>query len=368
VRGTPQDRVQKEAKRLLEAGVSGNVFPGGVACVGWGAGNRLEYVVAAAGRLTPRGALVKPDTPYDLASLTKPIVAMTALRLVSQGRLALDGRVESLLPDVRGGAGGTATVEQLLRHRSGLAAWGGLYLDVPHDRGSSAARRWILAEAARRGETAADAKTLYSDLGYMLAGEVVARAGGSTLDRVVEREVTAPLGIASDVYYASALSTERKAELFRRAAPTERCEWRGKVLTAEVHDENCSALGGVSGHAGMFGNASGVAVFGQAVLAARRGESELWPAELIERALEDRPGGSSYRLGWDVKQGEPSAAGRRMGPRTFGHLGYTGTSLWCDPDRMLVVVLLTNRVHPSRSNEKIRVFRPAFHDGILAVM
>ncbi len=362
------ERVRIEATRLLEAGVAGTVFPGATACLAWrDASGAAIYAEACAGRLHEGAPRVEPRTPYDLASLTKPFLATAALRLVAGGTLALGTRVDLLVSDTRGGHGGAATLEQLLTHRSGLAAWGGLYLDVPHDPGTAAARRWIIGEASRRpeeGALATKGAAIYSDLGYILAGEVVARAAGQPLDRVMAAQVTEPLGITDEVYFASALSPERRASLVKRAAPTERCDWRGRIARGEVHDENCAALGGVSGHAGLFGSAHGVATLGRAVLDAQAGRSDFLPQALLREALAPRPG-STYRLGWDGKSAEGSTAGRRLSPETFGHLGFTGTSIWCDPTRDLVVVLLTNRVHPSRANERIKGFRPAFHDGVV---
>jgi CubicO group peptidase (beta-lactamase class C family) len=332
--------------------------------VAWQQPGGPVFVQAAGGRLSPQQSAVQPSTPYDLASLTKPVVAMAALRLVEQGKLTLQTRADSLLGDTRGGKGGAATLEQLLSHRAGLAPWGGFYLDVPHELGTPAARRWILGEAARRAE-GTPGQAVYSDLGYILAGEMLARKAGHPLDQVVGREVLQPLGIEDEVYYAGALPPERRAELSKTAAPTERCEWRGKIVQGEVHDENCAALGGVAGHAGLFGTAHGMAVFARAVLDTLAGRSDAFPKALVEHALAEREGGT-LRLGWDAKSAEGSSAGRRMSPRSFGHLGFTGTSVWCDPERDLVVVLLTNRVHPGRANEKIKGFRPAFHDGVLA--
>ncbi len=363
-----KERVYSEATRLLEAGVAGRVFPGAVACLGWrDSGGMPVYVEACAGKLHDGGSAVELRTPYDLASVTKPFVAMTALRLVSSGALRLDAKAEDLVGDARGGPGGAATLEQLLTHRAGLAPWGGLYLDVPHEPGTSAARRWIVSEASRRpeeGPSASKAAALYSDLGYIVAGEVVSRAAGLPLDRALATLVTEPLGIAEEVYFAGALPSDRKAMLAKRAAPTERCDWRGRLVRGEVHDENCAALGGVSGHAGLFGTAHGVAVFGRAMLDARAGRSNFLPRDLVAQALAPRPG-SSLRLGWDSKSAEGSTAGKRLSAETFGHLGFTGTSIWCDPTRDLVVVLLTNRVNPSRANERIKGFRPAFHDAIV---
>ncbi|MFW5926214.1 MAG: serine hydrolase domain-containing protein [Myxococcota bacterium] len=362
-----KSKLRREIVRLLEAGVSGRAFPGASACVGWREGDADVFVPAVAGRVAPDGPAVEEGTPYDLASLTKPLVAMAALRMVVAGKVTLDARADSLVNDVRGGPGGAKTLEALLRHRAGLAAWGGLYLDVPHDPGTAPARRWILSEAARR-QHEQDEPVVYSDLGYIIAGEMLARAAGQTLDQVVARYVTEPLGIDHEVYYAGALPSELRTQLVRRAAPTERCEWRGRLVRGEVHDENCAALGGVSGHAGMFGSARAVAAFGRTMLDVLDGRSDFLPPELLEGALADPGDGDTHRLGWDTKSAGESSAGRRMSANSFGHLGFTGTSIWCDRARDVVVVLLTNRVHPSRANEKIRGFRPAFHDGVLALL
>lgn len=353
----------------MDAGVAGQAFPGGVACISWRDGSEVEYVEVAAGRLRAGEAEVRVGTPYDLASLTKPIVAMTALRLQAAGKLSLDTRTDTVVSDVRGGVGGVATLEALLTHRAGLAAWGGLYLDVPHDAGSAAARRWILSEASRRpSESEPPAGVLYSDLGYLIAGEVIARVAGDKLDKVVARYVTDPLGVSRDLYYPAALAPDRRAQVVREAAPTEYCEWRGRLIRGEVHDENCAAFGGVAGNSGMFGTARGVAILGRACLDSLLGHSDFLPKQLMEHAVAARPDASSMRLGWDGKSPKDSSAGRRMGDRAFGHLGFTGTSIWCDPERDLVIVLLTNRVHPSRANERIKGFRPGFHDGVISVL
>ncbi len=350
---------------MIASGVGSQVFPGAAACVGWiGADGKSDFAIAAAGRLAPGGDALSLDTPYDLGSLTKSFVAAATLRLVAEGRIDLDTRVDSVLSDVRGGPGGAATFEDLLSHRSGLAAWGGFYLDIPHEPGSAAARRWVLAEAARRMEK--KGQMVYSDLGYMILGAAAARAAGVTLDQLVRREVLHPLKIADQVYYAGALPPDKKTWLERCAPPTERCDWRGRMLKGEVHDENAGALGGVAGHAGLFGTAYGVAVFGLELVRVLNGDSDFLPVELLRTALKRRPGGS-YGLGFDLKSGKESAAGGLLDDSSFGHLGFPGTSFWCDPSRSIVIVLLSNRVHPSRANEKIKGFRPAFHDALTSI-
>lgn len=351
----------------MDAGVAGQAFPGGVACVSWREGDDVVYVQVASGRVRAGEAAVAVTTPYDLASLTKPVVATAALRLVSSGRLSLDTRTDAIVTDVRGGVGGAATLEQLLTHTAGLASWGGLYLDVPHDAGTPAARRWILSEASRRPAEGQPQGPVYSDLGYLIAGEVIARAAGERLDKVVAREVTDPLGITGEMFFPAALAPERRAQVAREAAPTEWCEWRGRLIRGEVHDENAAAFGGVAGNAGLFGTAHGVAVFGRAILDSYLGRADFLPKELLDRALSPREH-TTMRMGWDTKSPQDSSAGRRMSASSFGHLGFTGTSLWCDPDRDIVIVLLTNRVHPSRANERIKGFRPGFHDGVIAAL
>ncbi len=352
--------------RLLEAGVSGRVFPGAVACIAFRRGRSWSFVEATAGLLEPGGAKVTPATVYDLASLTKSFVAVAALRMVEAGNLSLSARADEELSDLRGSVAEGATLENLLSHRAGLDAWGGLYLDVPPELGASAARRWMLGEAGRRTHEEPAGTCMYSDLGYMLAGEMIGRAAGGSLADAVRTQVTEPLGIADDVRYIGALPAHERSQLARKAAPTERCEWRGRVVRGEVHDENCAALGGVSGHAGLFGVAKAVARFGTELLDVRAGRSDFIRESSLERALKERPGGQRYRMGFDTKVGADSAMGKRSAASTFGHLGFTGTSYLCEPERQVVMVLLTNRVHPSRANEKIRAFRPAFHDGVLA--
>jgi CubicO group peptidase (beta-lactamase class C family) len=318
-----------------------------------------------------RNRLVVEDTIYDLASLTKPIFTTICLRLVERGALSLDLKAEQLLADVRGTPGGSATLEQLLCHRAGMAAWGGLYLDVPHELGSTAARRWIFTEAARRADEGPKNRSVYSDLGYIVAAEVVARATSRDLAVHMQRELIEPLGLKPlDLSYPTSLPPDQARELAKRVAPTERDEWRGRLVRGEVHDENCTALGGVSGHAGVFGTARGVGALGRAVLDAATGRNKDTPIltqATLRSALAVREGGS-HRLGWDGKSAGESSAGKRMSAQTFGHLGFTGTSIWCDPVADVVIVLLSNRICPSRANEKIKGFRPAFHDAIMAAI
>jgi serine-type D-Ala-D-Ala carboxypeptidase len=367
--GTP-DKAQLDSAmaRLLEAGVSGQVFPGATACVSYRARDEAAFVEGAAGQLGRDKSMgaVRKDSLYDLASVTKPFVAVAALAAEHRKLVDLDRPAEAVIGDLRGGPSADVTVRHLLSHSAGLSAWGGLYLDVPHAPGSAAARRWMIAEAGRRRERPNGAAVEYSDLGYIIAGAMLATMSGRPLDRLVADMVTAPLGIQNDVFFPGGATSPARAAYAKRVAPTERCEFRGRVVRGEVHDENAAVLGGVAGHAGLFGTALGVAKFGRAVLDVLEGRSDVFPRASLIASLEPRAG-TTYRLGWDGKSATGSTAGIRMHASAFGHLGFTGTSLWCDPVRYLVVVLLSNRVHPSRANRRINGFRPAFHDGILGV-
>ncbi|MFK8002448.1 MAG: serine hydrolase domain-containing protein [Polyangiales bacterium] len=355
--------MRREMVRLLDAGASTNVFPGASACIAYREGKERVYLSATGGLLAPRGDAVDEKTFYDLASLTKPVTAVTALRMAMAGAMDLDEPIGHALSDLRGSAAETVSLRTLLSHRSGLEAWGGFYLDVPHEPGSGAARRWIVSEASRRvSNSSAARRCVYSDLGYIIAGELLSRINKTPLNEAVREWVTSPLNLEDTLFFAG---ESGHGSALKRSAPTERCDWRGRVVRGEVGDENCAALGGISGHAGLFGTAESVARFGVAMLDVHQGASNFVPKAEFNASLSDPGDGSTWRMGWDTRSKTGSSGGQRMSENAFGHLGFTGTSIWCDPERDVVVVLLSNRVHPSRANEKIRGFRPAFHDGVL---
>ena len=354
-------RIAGALRRQLDAGCSGGVFPGASACAAVWQGSAWRYIEVSAGVRAEGAPKVSSDTIYDLASLTKPWVGTTALRLYQAGVFPLDGHVEALVPEARGLPIGGQTWEAVLSHRSGLQAWEPFYERLAAEPGSDEARDWILGELLPRWDASRAGTAVYSDLGYILAGTAMARAAGESLDALVAERVAMPLGL-SDVAFFGA--SRRNDDWVLGCAPTGWSTWRGRVLCGEVHDDNCAALGGVAGHAGMFGTARGVASFGAACVGAWHGRRGALEEESIRFATARRPGGT-HRLGWDGKSDGSSAAGSRIDADAFGHLGFTGTSVWCDPRRQLVIVLLSNRVAVSDDNAKIRAFRPAFHDAIV---
>lgn len=295
---------------------------------------------------------------FDLASVTKPMTALALSRAGIDRRMPL----EELVPEVRGTPSGPVALELFLAHRAGLEAHRTLYAPLLEGRTVELAAALREAADARRPDAVGAPPEegfapLYSDLGYVLAGAALARAvGACDAGEAIARLVLEPLGVGGRAGTIRELEAHGVRGPF---APTETVAWRGGPVVGAVHDENAWALTGRggSGHAGIFATIEAVLAFGEAVLDALEATDEL------DWLVRPRPGGS-LRAGFDGKSEEGSSAGSRMGPRTFGHLGFTGTSLWIDPDARTVVALLTNRVCPSREHLAIRAARPRAHDAL----
>jgi CubicO group peptidase (beta-lactamase class C family) len=362
VTGDVSMRIERTLQQQLGAGCDAGVFPGASACVAMSKGGAWSYIDVAAGARAEGSEPVAADTIYDLASLTKPWIAMAALHLHQGGIFELGARVDELIPEAAGLPVGARNWEDILSHRSGLEAWVPFYESLPEEPGSDAARAWILAELLPHWDASKVGTSVYSDLGYILAGVAMSRATGQALSDVVAERVAWQLGVDDAVFFGASRPDQ---DWKSGCAPTGWSPWRERILVGEVHDDNCAALGGVAGHAGMFGSACGVATFGAACVGAWHGRRGASDEALMRHATASRPGGT-HRLGWDGKAERGSAAGSLIDADAFGHLGFTGTSLWCDPRRQLVVVLLTNRVAISDDNAAIRAFRPVFHDAVIS--
>jgi CubicO group peptidase (beta-lactamase class C family) len=359
----------------LQSAVDDGVFPGAQLAV------RLRgelQCMAVAGRLSsdPPGFPVQPTTVYDLASLTKPLATVTSILLLIQGaKVALETSVQQVLVELEGTLIGQATVRELLTHRSGLPGWRPFYerLDakgiVPGASDGAVTVRQHVLEMIRDEPLiyARGRRSVYSDLGFILLGFIVERISGMALNLWCEEAIVQPLHAEPLMFCPTAgrakLDVVRPAVDISRVAPTEQDEWRTRLLCGEVHDENAAAMGGIAGHAGLFGTAESVLAVSGAWLSGYCGRTSMLEKELVRefttrQESDDRP---SWALGWDTPS-MPSSSGTRFSDRSFGHLGYTGTSLWIDPMCELEVVLLSNRVHPSRKNEKIKAFRPYIHD------
>ncbi|MFZ5861925.1 MAG: serine hydrolase domain-containing protein [Nitrospirota bacterium] len=347
--------------------LAARAFPGGVLVAD--VGGRVVFFEAF-GRAAeiPVAEDMTTDTVFDLASLTKPLVtAALALSLVAERRLAVDDPVGRYLPSWRDGAGARATIRHLLTHTSGLPDWRPFYRDVPPELIATPAGKHRLIDAAEREPLISPpgAESRYSDLGFILLGSILERVADQPLDESARERLFAPLGLHSIGFLPARRTDSPSWADHRTVAATEQCPWRGRVLRGEVHDENAYAMGGVSGHAGLFGDAMSVLRLVRGWREASLGRSPRWPADLAMRFLtrQNDVGNGSWTLGWTTPT-PPSTSGRFFSPRSYGHLGFTGTSIWVDPDRELTVILLTNRVHPTRENQGIAAFRPAIHDAI----
>ncbi|HEV8303851.1 MAG TPA: serine hydrolase domain-containing protein [Gemmatimonadales bacterium] len=342
-----------------------SAFPGATIAVGYRGRVALLAAVGHYGIDDPRP--VAPETMYDLASLTKVIGLTTAcMMLVAEGKLELDAPVQRYVPAFTGAGKERITIRHLLTHSSGLPAWRPLYIE--------ATTRAVALQLADTTPLAAEPGRVmvYSDLGAIVLTQAVEAITGERLDQFLDRRLFGPVGMTSTRFLPP-------PEWRDRIAPTERSQ-DGTIIRGTVHDENAWKLGGVSGHAGLFSTAGDLARFAQWLLDAREGRrrSAEGGADTASAALrrlspslvqeftrrQGLPPGSSRALGWDTPS-ENSSAGSKLGPNAFGHTGFTGTSIWLDPDRDLFIILLTNRVHPTRENARIIRVRPRVADLVV---
>lgn len=347
--------VLDSVRRVIDDAVRDGAFPGAYAVIGTRDGILAEY---GAGRLDSADA-ARPTarTVWDLASLTKVVGTTSAvLQLVGRGAVALDTPVVHYLPDWTVPGAEKVTVRHLLSHNAGLPAWRALYkeTDTPTD-----AMRQVFATPL---DTMPGVRFLYSDLGFMLLGQLVERVTGASLAEFDVQRIFQPAGMRETRYLPP-------SDWRSRIAPTEQDPWRQRKLRGEVHDENAARVGGVSGHAGLFSTAHDLARFARLYL----NEGTLDGVRVFDAAtlrafttVQDTTV-SRRALGWETPTGRNSA-GVRLSAVAFGHTGFTGTSLWMDPGHNLFVLLLTNRVNPTRQNTRIGAVRTALADAVAAAL
>lgn len=355
--GEPFDGLTK----LLEAGVEEHAFPGAVVAVGIDGEVLFADAVGHYGDEDRRP--VTDSTVYDLASLTKVIGLTTAVMLlVAEEQIDLEAPVTEYLPEFSGDDKRDVLVRHLLTHTSGLPAWRPLHLETEN---REEALDTVFATPL---ESVPGEHYVYSDLGAILMTLIVERVSGSRLDVLLENRVFGPLGMGWTRY-------RPPPEWRDRIAPTEDDPWRGEVVWGEVHDENAVRLGGVSGHAGLFSTAPDLARYAKWILDAYHGRLEpdaplFVPSDVVTDFTRRQPGpeGSTRALGWDTPSSEGSSAGTLMSRSSFGHTGFTGTSIWIDPETEMFVILLTNRVHPTRENDAIRRYRGMAADSAVVAV
>jgi CubicO group peptidase (beta-lactamase class C family) len=337
-----------------------SAFPGAVIAVG--RHDTLLLLTAVGHYAMGDHRPVTPHTIYDLASLTKVIGLTTAVMMVvDSGKLDLDAPVQRYVPAFQGAGKERVTIRHLLTHSSGLPAWRPLFREAA-TRDAALALVDTTVLSRQPGDT-----FVYSDLGAIALTQAVEAVAGMRIDRLLDSLVFGPLHMSSTRYLPP--------DSWRsRIAPTETdTAFRHRALWGEVHDENAGRLGGVSGHAGLFSTAPDLAKFAQWLLDSRippgrpaGGTEAFLPHDLVVAFTRRQgiPAGSSRALGWDTPS-ENSSAGTKLGPSAFGHTGFTGTSIWIDPDRDLFIILLTNRVNPTRANTKILQVRRRVADLVV---
>jgi beta-N-acetylhexosaminidase len=353
----------QQAFDVIEKAIADKAFPGATLAVGC----RGKVAVRAFGKLgyDAKSAAVQPDTMYDIASLTKVVMTTTLVAKLAEGDFAvpldLDAKVERYLPEWASGPQPEwrhrVTVRHLMTHTSGLPPFKEYWRDST---GKPDTLARIFAEPL---DSEPGAKMVYSDLGIILMAEIIERLTGRTLDDLAKSFVFGPLEMKDSMY-------RPPKKLWPRIAPTEiDNNLRHRLVQGEVHDENAFVIGGVSGHAGVFSTAPDLAAFCQMMLngGVYANERVLRRATVAQFTAPQSLAGGTRTLGWVVPT-EGSSSGHYFSPHSFGHTGFTGTSMWIDPDRQVFVVLLTNRVHPTRENQKIAQVRPELHDAVMRAL
>lgn len=348
------------ADRLMHRAIQEKVFPGAVLLLQKKGQVLFHRAYGVVNLYTNRPVTL--DTVFDLASLTKPLAtSLSVLLLVQSGRLGLEQPLASVIPAFENTPKEKITPAHLLAHTSGYPAHRPYYTQLsklPSGQRREALNAFLVEEPLdhKPGEAVE-----YSDLGFMVLRWMVERVSGQRLDCFAREHIFHPLGIES-LFFID-LNGQTPAREF---AATERCPWRDLLLEGRVSDENAFAAGGIDGHAGLFGTAGAVAQILETLLATYKGRSGgLFERHWLRRFFAKDP--KSHRaLGFDMPAQDGSSSGTLFSESSIGHLGYTGTSFWCDLKEDISVVLLTNRVHPSRKNMKIKGFRPLIHDALMA--
>jgi CubicO group peptidase (beta-lactamase class C family) len=327
--------------RVVERGIRAGGYPGAAVVVGRKGAAVWEKGFGKLGWTHDAGAVVPERTIYDLASLTKVVGTTTAVMILfDEGKIRLDDQVVKFIPEFTGGGKEGVTIRHLLAHRSGLPAGRDIWriAHSPEEARAAVISSNLFAAPGRVFE--------YSDLGADLLGFVVEAVSGESLDTFLQSRVFTPLGMSDTRFRPD-------GSLRGRIAPTELTPPRGYPLRGEVHDENAYALGGVAGHAGLFSTASDLSIFAQMMLDRGTYNGTRIVADSTVVLFTRRVAGTRA-LGWDTCAGN-GGCGTYMGPNAYGHTGFTGTSLWIDPEREMFVVLLTNRVHAARARRPAKV-------------
>jgi len=368
----------KKINEFMRQGVADKVFPGAVLLVS--NGNSILFHRAYGCTDIYTKERVTKETIFDLASFTKPLATtLGVMKLIENKKLSLDCTIKSILPFFNKTDKENITIKQLLLHRSGLIAHLPFYERLctePYHLRKKILFEMICAEPLF---CIAEKETVYSDLGFMILGEIIEKITNVRLDCFLDEKIYKPLGLKNLFFPNSTQSDSSQPDSMqfdtsiclpnRKFASTEACPWRKMVLNGVVHDDNAYAIGGIMGHAGLFGTANDVNILLSDLLMSFYGKSmsNLFNRELLQVFfMPNKDAGRT--LGFDLPSLTGSSSGKFFSKTSVGHLGFTGTSFWMDLSCSIIVILLTNRVHPDRNNNKIRLFRPLLHDTVMKTL
>lgn len=370
-----------DVRTIVQEALAEGAFPGAVLLVG--SGGEVQFCESF-GTMSYPGSEGDPpplpmrkDTVFDLAALTNIVVTATlCMRLVETQKIRLDDRASRCIQGFSVYGKSAITIEHLLSHTSGLAHWHPYFEELI--KAHSGSRIGILTSRGARDYVVNSinrshlkyepgTKQVYSDVGFMLLGQVIETLTGLTLDKAAFQYIFHPLGLRSTSFIDLAMIKRRGIHpVTDIIAPTEECPWRKRVLCGEVHDDNAWAMGGIAGHAGLFSSAADLHRFAAELICAYHGQSEFLSAETVRRFWSFPQGRESgWKLGWETPGKDNGLQDSKLGARAVGHSGFTGCSLWIEPELGIDIVLLTNRIHPSRSNKKIYALRPALYDAAI---
>ena len=353
---------KKQIDNLFVSALNSRVFPGGSFSFSTRDGiayKRFSNYYGYA-QLEPEKIELTKDTVFDLASLTKVLVTVPLLlALIDKGSIGFETTLRDIYKDCPYDKA-EITISQLMSHSAGFIAHREFFhklILLPETERKKQLLNTILEEdlVASPGSV-----HCYSDIGYMLLGLIIEKLSGQKLNELSNTLIYSPAGLENELFFPGNYSVNREY------ASTEKCPWTGNMLNGEVHDDNCRVIGGVAGHAGLFGTLRGVLSMAENYLDQWKGRARhsAYSNKLVQRILEP-VGNSGWTMGFDMVSEKGSSSGSYFSEKSVGHLGFTGTSFWIDPVKECIAVLLTNRVHPNRENWKIKEFRPVFHDLLM---
>jgi CubicO group peptidase (beta-lactamase class C family) len=357
--------------RMLQRAIENGSTPGIALLVGKDGTLLYRYAVGQA-QIYPEAKELKEDTIFDIASLTKVVATTTAIMLLLRDhRLKLDDPLQHYFPEFAQPVKEQLTIKHLLIHSAGLPDHIPFYELVQQEAerqgtdfiGSPAAKQFVLEKICQTDLIYPPGQQYkYSDLGFILLGQIIENISGMAFDRYCHDLIFAPLQMSRTFF-------RRHGEPLPEGeyAATERCEWRHRIVCGEVHDENAYAMGGVAGHAGLFSTLDDLHKFMCALYRCYKGSDSFIPKPIVHQffSRQNLPEYSTRALGWDTPSDKDSSSGTLLSKKSVGHTGFTGTSLWFDPQRKLHIILLANRVHPSRNNQRFLKMRSQIHDTVV---